>query len=130
MSSIQERAARPAMNTVRFRISHSVASALHLESIKRRARGALVTDVRFEYESRPSTRGEPRVTCSMAMAIFLIEELGALSTKAKARRDNTLVIEATRAIAATIKAIDDAERGAPVVFHATTSGNAGIENRV
>jgi hypothetical protein len=128
MSSSEERIPRPAVNTVRFRIAPSVAIALHLETIKRRARGALVTDVRFDFESKQSTRGEPRVTCSMAMAIFFIEELGALSAKAKARRDNSLVNDAARAVAATIKAIDDAERVAPVVVH-STSVDVGVERR-
>jgi hypothetical protein len=93
------------VNTLRFRIPKVVSIALQLGGIKRRARRALVTDVRFECDEKAGP-GEHRIKCSMAMAIYFVEELRQLETRAKAQRDNVLVAECARAKTTAFKAID------------------------
>jgi hypothetical protein len=114
--------------TVRFRIPKAVAAALYLDAIKRRARGRSVTDVRFDYEQRTSSHGEIRITCSTAMAIFLIEELRDLTERARIQRNHALVAECARAAAATIKAIDDGDQQTVVAIHPAAS-KPGFEHR-
>ena len=111
-------AGRPIVTTLRLKIPRSVAEALQLPSIKVRARRAMVTDVRFDYDE---TRGSDiRVICSMPMAIFLVGELRNLDARAKARRDNVLATDTARAVAATFKAIEDGDRAAAAVSQSRT----------
>lgn len=102
--------------TLRFKIQKSVGAAVYIETIKRRARQSSVTDVRFDVDDR---RGGPelRILCSTAMAIFFIEEVRRLVTKATSQRNYTLVSDCERAIASTIKAIDEGDRGPSVAIH-------------
>jgi hypothetical protein len=72
----------------------------------------MVTDVRFDFEERKSAP-QFRIACSMAMAIFFVEQLGALATKAKAQRDNVLIADCASAVKATLRAIDDGDRARP-----------------
>jgi hypothetical protein len=111
---------RPIVITVRFRISRAVGLELQLESIKRRARGALVTDVRFDCDEKRT--GELRITCSMPMAIFFVGELNQLETRARAQRNHSLVADCTRAIAATFKAIEDGDQASIVANHSPAKG--------
>ena len=98
------------VNTLYFRMPTSVAAALRLDTIKRRARGALVTDVRFDYDLKPKSPRGHRIACSTAMAIFLVEELGLLAAKARARRDKTLTLDCSNALTAAFKAIEESDR--------------------
>jgi hypothetical protein len=116
------------VNTVRFKIAKSVAEALHLERIKRHARTALVTDVRLVYDDKNVAHNEMRITCSMAMAIFFVEELRHLSDRAKAQRNHVLVADCARATSAAIHAIDKAERAPTIAAHSSIVP-AGIEHR-
>jgi hypothetical protein len=117
------------LNTVRFKITRAVAESLHLSTIKRRARQASVTDVRLDADSRGCARDEIRITCSTAMAIYLVEEFRRVDAHAKARRLPLLSTDCTRAIAATIKAIDEGDRGPAIAFHPPIFGS-GSESRV
>jgi hypothetical protein len=117
---------RPIVITVRFRISRAVGQGLQLESIKRRARGALVTDVRFDCDEKRT--GELRITCSMPMAIFFVGELNQLETRARAQRNHSLVADCTRAIAATFKAIEDGDR-ASMATSPSPVNPPGVERR-
>ncbi len=101
---------RPIVTTLRFKIPRAVGEGLQLNSIKRRARGAMVTDVRFDYDEKKGS--DIRITCSMPMAIFVVGELRALDSRAKAQRNQLLVNETARAVAATFKAIEDGDRAA------------------
>src|SRR5947199_10651890 len=98
------------LNTVRFRIPHAVASALSLDTIKRRARQSGVTDVRFDYDGKSSSSRGDRIVCSTAMAIFFVESVGTLTAKAKAQRDRTMIADCAAAVAAAFKAIDDGDQ--------------------
>lgn len=98
------------LSTVRFRIPKSAADSLHLSAVKRRARQASVTDVRFDVDERRSSSGDVKVTCSIAMAIFLVGELRALGERAKAKHDNTLVSACSQAVSVAFKAIDEADK--------------------
>jgi len=98
------------LSTVRFRIPKSAADALHLSALKRRARQASVTDVRFDVDERRSSSGELKVTCSIAMAIFLVGELRALGDRAKAKHDNTLIGACSQTVSMAFKAIDEADK--------------------
>ena len=117
------------MNTVRFKIPKSVADGMRLERIKRHARTSLVTDVRLTHDEKNVAHNEIRVTCSMAMAIFFIEELRNLSERAKAQRNYVLVTDCARATSAAIHAIDKADR-MPVTASHTPIMSAGAEHRV
>jgi len=108
------------LNTLRFRVPHSVVDALNLETFKRRARQSGVTDVRFECEAKSSSSRGPRIVCSTAMAIFLVEQLGPLSAKAKAQRDRSLMADCATAVASTFKAIDDGDQAPMHAIHAPT----------
>jgi hypothetical protein len=101
---------RPIVTTLRLKIPRLVAEGLQLASIKRRARGAMVTDVRFDYDEKRGS--EVRITCSMPMAIFLVGELRNLDARAKGQRNHILVSDTARAVAATFKAIEDGDRAA------------------
>jgi len=101
---------RPIVTTLRFKIPRAVGEGLQLNSIKRRARGAMVTDVRFDYDEKKGS--DVRITCSMPMAIFLVGELRTLDSRAKAQRNQLLVNETARAVGATFKAIEDGDRAA------------------
>ena len=101
---------RPIVTTLRLKILRSVAEGLQLPSIKVRARRAMVPDVRFDYDEKRGS--DIRITCSIPMAIFLVEELRKLDATARARRDNLLVSDIARAVAATFKAIEDGDRAA------------------
>ena len=96
-------------STVRFRIPKTAADAMHLSAIKRRARQASVTDVRFDVDERRGT-SEVKVTCSIAMAIFMVGELRAVGERAKAKHDTTLVAACSHAVSMAFKAIDDADK--------------------
>ena len=96
------------LSTVRFRIPKTAADALHLRAIKRRARQASVTDVRFDVDERRSS--EIKLTCSIAMAIFLVGELRQVGDRARAKHDNNLVVACSQAISMAFKAIDDADK--------------------
>jgi hypothetical protein len=98
------------LSTVRFRIPKAAADALHLSAVKRRARQASVTDVRFDVDERRSGSVEVKVTCSIAMAIFLVGELRTLGERAKAKHDTTLVAACSQAVSVAFKAIDDADK--------------------
>jgi len=102
------------LSTVRFRIPKAAADALHLNAVKRRARQASVTDVRFDVDERRSTSVEVKVTCSIAMAIFLVGELRAIGERAKAKRDTALDTACSHAVSSAFKAIDDLERASIV----------------
>lgn len=102
--------------TLRFRISKSVSTALYIETIKRRARQSSVTDVRFDVDDRRAGH-DVRVACSTAMAIFFIEEVRRLVAKATSQRNYSLVNDCERAIASTIRAIDEGDQGPPVAVH-------------
>jgi hypothetical protein len=101
---------RPIVTTLRFRIPRSVGEGLQLDSIKRRARGAMVTDVRFDYDEKKGS--DVRITCSMPMAIFFVGELRTLDSRAKAQRNQLLVNDTARAVGATFKAIEEGDRAA------------------
>ena len=98
------------LSTVRFRIPKSAADALHLSAVKRRARMASVTDVRFDVDERRSSSGEVRVTCSIAMAIFLVGEMRAIAERAKAKRDTALDSACSQAVSSAFKAIDELDK--------------------
>ena len=117
------------MNTVRFKIPKSVADGMRLERIKRNARTALVTDVRLTHDEKNVAHNEIRVTCSMAMAIFFIEEVRHLSDRAKAQRNYVLVTDCARAVSAAIQGIDKADRTPATASH-TPIMSAGAEHRV
>src|SRR4029079_16109763 len=101
---------RPIVTTLRLKIPRSVAEGLQLPSIKVRARRAMVTGVRFDYDDKRGS--DIRITCSMPMAIFLVGELRNLDTRARATRDHLLVSDTARAGAATFKAIEDGDKAA------------------
>ena len=117
------------LSTVRFKIGKTVAEQLHMTSLKRRARQASVTDVRLVVDTQSCSRDEFRVTCSTALAIYLVEELKRAASHAQARRNFTLSAECSRAISATIKAIDEGDRGPAIVYHPPTFGTS-TESRV
>jgi hypothetical protein len=102
---------------------------MHLERINRHARAALVTDVRLSRDDKGVAANEIRVTCSMAMAIFFVEELRHLSDRAKAQRNNVLVADCARAASAAFHAIEKADRAPTIAAHAPTM-SAGAEHRV
>jgi hypothetical protein len=106
------------MNTVHIRMPQTVASVLQLETVKRRARAASVTDVRFDYDRKTTSPRGHRITCSIAMAIFLVEELAACAAKARTQRNKALLADCEKGLAATFQAIDSADRRAPVTSHA------------
>ena len=108
------------LSTVRFRIPKAAADALHLSAVKRRARQASVTDVRFDVDERRSSV-EVKVTCSIAMAIFLVGELRAVGERAKAKHDSALVSACSETVARAFKAIDDADKAAVKANDASTS---------
>lgn len=116
------------MNTVRFKIAKSVGEGMRLERIKRHARTSLVTDVRLTHDDKNVAHNEIRVTCSMAMAIFFVEELRHLSDRAKAQRNHVLVADCARAASAAFHAIEKAERTPAIATHAATI-SAGAEHR-
>ena len=101
---------RPIVTTLRFKVTRDVGEGLQLKSIKRRARGAMVTDVTFDYDEKKGS--DVRITCSVPMAIFLVGELRTLESRAKAQRNQLLVNDIVRAVAATFKAIEDGDRAA------------------
>jgi hypothetical protein len=117
---------RPIVITVQFRIARTVGQGLQLGSIKRRARGALVTDVRFDCAEKRS--GELRIACSMPMAIFFVGELKQLEARARAQRNHSLAADCTRAIATTFKAIEDGDRASTAPRH-TPVNPPSIEHR-
>lgn len=98
------------LSTVRFRIPKAAADALHLGAVKRRARQASVTDVRFDVDERRSNSVEVKVTCSIAMAIFLVGELRAVGERAKTKRDTALDQACSQAVSSAFKAIDDLDK--------------------
>lgn len=99
------------LSTVRFRIPKAAADALHLSAVKKRARQASVTDVRFDVDERRSS-SDVKVTCSIAMAIFLVGELRAVGERAKAKHDTGLVNACSQAVSVAFKAIDEADKAA------------------
>jgi hypothetical protein len=101
---------RPIVTTLHFKITRPVGEGLQLNSIKRRARGAMVTDVTFDYDEKKGS--DVRIACSVPMAIFLVGELRTLESRAKAQRNQLLVNDIARAVAATFKAIEDGDRAA------------------
>src|SRR5689334_3761835 len=107
-------------STVRFRIPKTAADALHLSAVKRRARQASVTDVRFDVDERRSSV-EVKVTCSIAMAIFLVGELRAVAERAKAKHDTTLVSACSETVARAFKAIDDADKASLKPSHSAST---------
>jgi hypothetical protein len=108
------------LSTVRFRIPKTAADALHLRAVKRRARQASVTDVRFDVDERRSS-SEVKVTCSIAMAIFLVGELRVAGERAKAKHDTTLVSACSQAASMAFKAIDDADKASVKASHDASS---------
>ena len=108
------------LSTVRFRIPKAAADALHLSALKRRARQASVTDVRFDVDERRSSP-EVKVTCSIAMAIFLVGELRAVADRAKAKHDTALVSACSETVTRAFKAIDDADKASLKASDASTS---------
>jgi hypothetical protein len=100
------------LSTVRFRIPKAAADALHLGAVKRRARQASVTDVRFDVDERRSNSSEVKVVSSIAMAIFLVGELRSIGERAKTKHDSSLVLACSQAVSAAFKAIDDADKAA------------------
>ena len=116
------------MNTVRFKIPKSVAEALHLERMKRHARAAMVTDVRLVHDDKNVAHNETRITCSMAMAIFFVEELRRLSDRAKAQRNHVLAADCARATSAAFHGIDKADRAPTTAAHSVIAP-AGFEHR-
>ena len=117
---------RPIVITVQFRIARVVGQGLQLGSMKRRARGALVTDVRLDCAEKRT--GELLIACSMPMAIFFVGELKQLEARAQAQRNHSLAADCTRAIATTFKAIEDGDRASTVARH-TPVNSPGVEHR-
>ena len=70
----------------------------------------MVTDVTFDYDEKKGS--DVRIACSVPMAIFLVGELRTLESRAKAQRNQLLVNDIVRAVAATFKAIEDVDRAA------------------
>jgi hypothetical protein len=70
----------------------------------------MVTDVTFDYDEKKGS--DVRIACSVPMAIFLVGELRTLESRAKAQRNQLLVNDIARAVAATFKAIEDGDRAA------------------
>jgi hypothetical protein len=111
------------LTTLRFRIPKAAGDALQLGAIKRRARQASVTDVRFDVDERRSSSTDVKVTCSVAMAIFLVGELRAVGERAKTKHDTTLVTACSQAVTMAFKAIDDADKAAvKASSHGAASG--------
>ena len=98
------------LSTVRFRIPRAAADALHLSAIKRRARQASVTDVRFDVDERRPNSSDIKIICSVAMAICLVGELRAVGERARVKHDSTLLAACTHAVSMAFKAIDEADK--------------------
>lgn len=112
------------LSTVRFRIPKTAADALHLSALKRRARSASVTDVRFDVDERRSSSVDLKVTCSIAMAIFLVGELRAVGERAKAKHDSALVSACSDAVSSAFRAIDELDKASTTKPDSGTSASA------
>jgi hypothetical protein len=105
------------MNILQFEMAKTVAAAANVDGIKPRALASGVADVRFGTNTKNARSGHTRVTCSVAMARFLIEELRLVAALADSRKDGELLIDTALAVKAATDAIaegthdDDAAGG-------------------
>ena len=93
-----------------FRIPRTAADALPLSEMSAHARSLGVFPTKVEVSTANAGRGLVRVICSTEMGIFLVEQFRELVAQASARKEPQLLIDASMAVAAIFKAIDEAQR--------------------
>ena len=105
------------MSVIQFKIPKTAADAVDIGTIKPRGRAAGVADVRFGYNdnngSHGSLRGRIRITCSIPMAIFLVEQLrqrALVAGDAGTPEGGAIVVACTEAVAAAFKELEAADR--------------------
>ena len=87
-----------------------------------------MTDVRLAHDEKDVAHNELRITCSMPMAIYLVEAIRHLSDRAKSQRNHVLVADCARASSSAIRAIEKADRAPAAVAHAPMMP-AAVEHR-
>ena len=97
-----------------FRIPRAAAEALPISEMSAQARALGISPARVDVSAAHAGRGQVRVTCSTEMGIFLVEQFRELVAKASARKEAQLLIDASMAVAAIFKAIEDAQPRGPV----------------
>jgi hypothetical protein len=93
-----------------FRIPRTAAEALPISEMAAHARSLGISPARVDVSAANAGRGQLRVTCSTEMGIFLVEQFRELVAKAGARKEAQLLIDASLAVAAIFKAIDEAHK--------------------
>jgi len=101
------------MRVVECLIPCRAADALDLGTILRRAGAAGVAEP--DLEAGPAKRGHERVhiTCSVPMALFLVDEFRRLALASLPSADRTTRVDYGLAVAALLAGIDDARRDTP-----------------
>jgi hypothetical protein len=74
------------------------------------ARALGISPARINVSTTNAGRGHVLVTCSTEMGIFLVEQFRELVAKASTKEDAQLLIDASLAVAAIFKAIDQVHR--------------------
>lgn len=95
---------------VKCAIPRAVADALELATVVQRARAADVGEPEFAAAPASDGTNRVRITCSIRMAYFLIEELRRVAVERMATADRHWMAASGLGLAALYAAIDDARR--------------------
>ncbi len=100
------------MSSLQFHLPRVVAEALPIETVSLRARASNIPELesaRLEYSTRDVPYGQVRVTCSLRIALYLVEELRMLAGQAEERHNSELLIACAQGVTEIFKAIDRGE---------------------
>jgi hypothetical protein len=98
------------MSTVQFYISRAVADALPIERIAPGARAFGIAGVQLEYSTVSAGPSRMRITCSVDVAYYLVEQLRNLAGNGGSRGDERLMVSCAEAVKAALDGIDAAVR--------------------
>jgi hypothetical protein len=98
--------------SVQFTIPSRAADAVDFPTLRRHGIAAKLPRTTIEYSTRSAPIGHTRITCSVDMAVFLIEALGRLAMEASARGKSELMVPCAEGVASAFKAVE-AERATP-----------------
>jgi hypothetical protein len=94
------------VSVLQFQISRVAADAVKLDTIAAKAANAAgVPHAALAYSAVTIDDRHVRIRCHRRMALFLLEQLRAVSRSAEARGDSTLLAESTAATEAILAAI-------------------------
>lgn len=100
------------MSSIQFTIPRRAADAVDFLELRRHGNAAKLPRTTIECSTISAPIGKARITCSMDMAVFLIEALRILAGKASQRADTELVIACAEGVKSAFDAIDK-ERARP-----------------